>query len=172
MGSLTELIISPYPESREELYSLLLRHASIKARKLMYNPEDAEDIAQDALVRFLRTFKVSEDTTDASIRMFLNRAIFCSYVDFLRKNEKYREGRVPDDKLVTEDETEMERISEEVEELIKDLSPRHKQIYKYVMVEGMTSVEVAKLLGVTSSTVRSLLASLREKIRGSISFEI
>lgn len=53
----------------------------------------------------------------------------------------------------------------EVEEALRSLSPREKEVYELSRGEGFTSEEIGEMLGIKSGTVRTMIRRAEGKIR-------
>lgn len=172
---------------REDVESLLLRSIdgdteaygrfySMK-RPRMYRlaaricgPEDAEDVVQAV---FLRLWKVLPSISKLyKIDKWLYRATINKSIDMLRHvhqrvrlvlaDELDRDGSGVRELM---DRGELIRVFDRVAEF---LSPRQRTAFVLLEVEGFTSVEAAKYMRVTASTVRNLGMQARRKIRAAI----
>ena len=101
------------------------------------------------------------------------------YWDYTKNRQRFdREGQLQEDSLANPDvlseqdnvfnlyEDEYKPIKlQAISETLKTLSPRERQVYTYVALEGWTFKKTAHKLGLTVPTVQSYLDHLRAKVK-------
>ena len=145
------------------------------AHQVVANAEDAKDVTQDVLVRLWKKLKDYDDRYAFSTwlyRMTMNLAI-----DSLRRRARHtREVELEEDLVPFEPrrpkaagaphqaaaDAEVGRIFEELRRL---LPPQQRAAFALREMEGLTSEEVAEVLGVSSSTVRNHLLQARRTLQ-------
>ncbi len=153
----------------DRIYSIALR--------IVGDPSDAEDMAQEAFLRIwrgLEGFNMESKFSTWAYRLTTNVCI-----DFLR-----RESRVKKVPLFTMDddgeETELpvadlryspelildrEELQGAVNSALEQLEPQYRQILSMRELGGMSYGEIASQLGIKEGTVKSRIARARERMR-------
>jgi RNA polymerase sigma-70 factor, ECF subfamily len=160
--------------SRQEFEALLAEAAPLAfrvARGILRNSADAEDIAQEALIRAYRRFDRLRDRQ--RFRGWLVRIAFRLSLDRLR-SAKRRETRETlwsqtACRASTEDVAASSEFQSHLESALAGLSDKYRLVLLLNAMEGHTLEEVAVLLGVPLGTVKSRLffarKHLAEKLR-------
>lgn len=121
------------------------------------NKYDADDIYQEVFMRYVKKEPVfaSEEHRKA---WFLRVTINCSnnvFSSLWRKNTTELKGEIvqdfPDDFGVIEE--------------LKKLSVKHRQIVHMFYYEGLSTKEIAEIIGMKESTVRANLTRARAKLK-------
>lgn len=142
------------------------------AARIVGDPADAQDVAQQACLRLWQTMdrvRPDEDLDGWIYRMVVNLAL-----DTLRRRRARPEGRAavadpaalglvdpgagPEQRAIA---AELERALADV---TADLPPRQKAVFVLTRVEGLPPAQVAEILGIAPSTVRNTLFQLRAAI--------
>jgi RNA polymerase sigma-70 factor (ECF subfamily) len=146
------------------------------AQRLTRDSDDAEDIAQDVLLK-LR----------AGAADFEGRSRFTTWlyrvtrnVAFDRKRTEERRSTLlanaagPSDAgaIASDDESTIDGVADDVEQLAAlvrqyymVLPPRQRQIFELADLQGRSSVDIAAMLGIEPSTVRVTLLKARRTLR-------
>lgn len=138
------------------------------ARRLLPDPDDAEDVAQVVLLRL---------TTQ--LDRFDHRSRFETWLYRVTKNvalmsvrrDRRREGLLASHSVLvvpyeTEDRSEeTARLASLVRAYLDELTDRQRQVFMMADVQGMNSTEIGKRLGISPNTVRGVLRSARRTIR-------
>lgn len=128
------------------------------AYSYLHNMEDAEEILQDTLIQFLKTEPVLESKEH-------EKAWLLRVAANLSKNRiKYNALRKTDelmDDLVSEQKEDLSFIWEAV----KILPAKYREVIHLFYYEGYQTAQIAKILCMKESTVRSNLARGREKLK-------
>ncbi|MDB5313750.1 MAG: sigW 10 [Gemmataceae bacterium] len=145
------------------------------ALRLVDNPEDAADVAQDAFLnayQSLHTFK-----GDAEFFTWLYRIAFNTAISLKRKKRAVvsldasmngDHGLEPDDPSeYTRPGVALERTEEEglLHAALTRLSGEHRDVLVMKDIEGMKYEEIAEILGVPIGTIRSRLHRARLELR-------
>jgi RNA polymerase sigma-70 factor (ECF subfamily) len=160
--------------SREEFESLLADAAPLAfrvARGVLHNSADAEDVAQEALLRAYRRFDRLRDRQ--RFRGWIVRIAFRLALDRTR-SAKRRELRETlwsqtTHRPSTEDLAASSEFQTHLETALEGISEKYRLVLLLSAMEGHTLEEVAALLGVPLGTVKSRLffarKHLAEKLR-------
>jgi RNA polymerase sigma-70 factor, ECF subfamily len=143
---------------------------------------DADDLCQQVLIQVLRkldTFRGEARFTSWLFRIVRNEAVSrgrsrARREDRLRELIPQGEAAPPEDgasRAPPEDPAgavDTERLLSRVEECFLALSPRQRQVFQLVELEGWSAADAARELGVAPATVRVLLLRARRAIREEI----
>lgn len=124
----------------------------------LHNREDAEEILQETLIRFLQTKPVFAN--DQHEKAWLLRVAANLSKNKLRA-EKIRQTDELNEELAAEQRQDLAFVWEAVSELPE----RYRQAMHLFYHEGYASREIAHILGRNEATVRSDLQRGREKLR-------
>ena len=129
------------------------------ARALARDESEADDLVQEALMSALRNPGVAAMEPQAQLR-WLKRAAKSRLID-IRRAEKLRRARAP-----VESETYFDDLTRvEVEQTLGRLEPEQRAVVAMSALGGMTSVEIARTLGIPAPTVRTRLRAARLRLR-------
>jgi RNA polymerase sigma-70 factor (ECF subfamily) len=137
------------------------------ARALQRNPQDADDLVHDVLVRALDHLHTRH--ADAPLRPWLFTIMYNLHVSWLRRAEVRRNivpmERVNDGHLSWQPAQETELHCKETMEAFDSLLQEQRDVLLLVCVEDLSYSEVAAVLGVPIGTVMSRLSRGRERLR-------
>ncbi len=151
------------------------------AIRLSSDPNDAEDLVQDTIVKAYRFFASYERGTNAKAWLF--RILKNSYINNYRKQSK-QPYQVDYDEISTyyesvrserSDTTDMEEImyrellDDEVTTALNKLPEDFRTVVLLCDIEGFTYEEIANMLDVPIGTIRSRLHRGRNLLRTSLS---
>jgi RNA polymerase sigma-70 factor (ECF subfamily) len=171
------------PESKTaEMQDVLSRYLPAfyrKAYRQLGNAADAEDAVQEALLsayKHLDQFKgqaqmstwVTAIVTNCA-RMQLRRRprqIHLSLDERFGEEEEYcLSERLPDHGPSPEDETRTSELHRNLLQFVAQLSPPLRKAFQLRELEGLSTSEAARILGVADGTVKAQLARARAKLR-------
>lgn len=150
------------------------------AIRLANDPNDAEDLVQDTIVKAYRFFASYERGTNAKAWLF--RILKNSYINNYRKQSK-QPFQVDYDEISTyyesvrserSDTTDMEEImyrellDDEVTSALNRLPEDFRTVVLLCDIEGFTYEEIANMLDVPIGTIRSRLHRGRNLLRSSL----
>jgi RNA polymerase sigma-70 factor, ECF subfamily len=136
------------------------------ARGVLRNDADAEDVAQEALLRAYRRFERLRDR--ARFRGWLVRISFRLAIDRVRssKRREIRETlwsqQVP--RGSTEDAAAHSEFQSNLARAMDELAAKHRLVLLLAAMEGHTLEEVAEMLGLPVGTVKSRLFFARKQL--------
>jgi RNA polymerase sigma-70 factor (ECF subfamily) len=136
------------------------------ALRLSRNPDDAQDLLQDTLLRAFRAFDTFAEGTNEKawlIRILTNR-----YISLIRKTRKVNITGLDDEMPAPEGDGTIEiagALDEEIDCALKSLSEGVRLAVVLVDLEGMTYEEAADTIGIPIGTVRSRLNRGREILK-------
>ena len=136
------------------------------ARGVLRNSADAEDVAQEALLRAYQRFERLRDRT--RFRAWLVRIAFRLAIDRTRSSER-RERRetlwsrqAP--AASTEDIAATSEFHAHLEDAMDELPEKHRLVLLLAAMEGHSLDEVAEMLGLPAGTVKSRLFFARKQL--------
>jgi RNA polymerase sigma-70 factor (ECF subfamily) len=139
------------------------------ATRLAGDPHAAEEIVQDALLRVLRSWQTFRG--ESAFRTWFFRIVINVFRDSLRQSA----AEVPIDDIAVEPAdsasaqppqaamaAELERrIAQEVSQL----PPRQREVLVLSVYEGLSTREVAGVVGISQSNVHSTLSAARSRLK-------
>jgi len=156
--------------NEEALAALVDQYASTLYRvafSVLRNPSDAEDAVQEAFLRVLRHRNMLDDVRDH--RVWLIRIVWNIVLDRKRRAKTRPEtddveelARVlPANGLSAEQRAAAAQHHAHVLACVDQLPPKERQVLMLSAFEELSSVEIAVILGITESSVRSRLFRAR-----------
>lgn len=149
---------------------LVLRHlprAHAVAFRLLGHREDAEDLVQDAFIQALDkidSFDASRPFAPWFFRILTNRGLNVRQSRALRTVSE-----IPEDTASREDSPDVAAEREELRGRLRDavgaLPERQQLIVQLFEVDGWTSAEIARTLGISDGTVRWHVHEARRVLR-------
>ncbi len=139
------------------------------ARRLLRQPEDGEEVVQEAFRRLWQTAERLEAHT--KLRPWLYTVVRHLAIDRLRKRRETLSEEVDDVPSSTRPSLLLseKRDAEAVQEALKALAPRQREAITMVYYDGLTGAETAEALGVGIEAVESLLSRARHRLRALLS---
>jgi RNA polymerase sigma-70 factor, ECF subfamily len=144
-----------------------LRQARGIARRLMQDPDDADDLVQEAFLRALEKIK-SFDSTRAFGPWFFRILVNAGHDVFRRRATRPTEPERTDVISPTptpDQQAEGSEIRRRFEQALAELPPRQRLIVWSFEVDGLSTEEIADTLGVGQVTVRWHLHQGRRALR-------
>jgi RNA polymerase sigma-70 factor (ECF subfamily) len=140
------------------------------ARRMLNDPMEAEDVAQET---FLRVWKAAErwEPGRARVSTWVSRIAINLCYDRLRKRRDVPTATLPD-KVDTalDQETVVARTetSDQLGSAIAELPDRQKQAIELVHFQEMSNIEAARVMDITVDALESLLARGRRKLKSAL----
>jgi RNA polymerase sigma-70 factor (ECF subfamily) len=136
------------------------------ARGVLRNDADAEDVAQEALIRAYRRFDRLRDRN--RFRAWLVRISFRLALDRARSGKR-REQRETlwsqtSPRATTEDLAACSEFQAHLDRALEELSPKLRLVLLLAAMEGHTMEEVAAMLAIPPGTVKSRLSFARKQL--------
>ncbi len=169
-----------YDEARrraeeETLAALVSQYAGTLYRvaySVLRNPSDAEDAVQEAFLRVLRHRETLNEVRDQ--RVWLIRIVWNVVLDRKRRMKTRPEtddvaelARVlPAEGLTADERVAAAQHHARVLACVEQLPAKERQVLMLSAFEELTSVEIASVLGITESSVRSRLFRARNLMAG------
>ena len=162
--------VTPTPEQivadhGERIYRL--------AYRLTGNRQDAEDLAQDTLMRVLRSIDSFTPTGPGAMEAWVKRIATNLFLDAGRRKSRVRVDAISDERTdlwvslaATPDEAYADgTFDDDIERALAELPPDFRAAVVLCDVEGLSYDEVADVLGVKIGTVRSRIHRGRTMLR-------
>lgn len=149
-------------KTEQDLYKAYETHANRLLRlaySYLHNMEDAEDILQECLLRYLHKSPVflSEEHEKAwLLRVCANLSKNKIDYNVLRQTDELQEELV---------RLEKKNLSF-VWDAVKALPLEQREVIHLYYQEGLSTVEIAKVLGQNESSIRSRLKRARDRLKG------
>lgn len=144
-----------------------LPRARLVARRLMQDPDDADDLVQDAFLRALE--KIASFDIARAFEPWFTRLLVNLGLD-LRRKQKVRRTEAYDPELVpgaarTDAEVERGELSDSLNRALARLPDRQRLIVCLFEIDGHSTEEVANMLEVSQVTIRWHLHQARRTLR-------
>ncbi len=167
---------------RHALEALLQRYQAQVYRfgvKMCRDPEDAKEVLQDTLLAMARGVRDFRGASSVSTWLYAIARSFCIKQRRKRKSNRAQErsldadaalhaarlvdpARRPDEALASK---EIERA---LEQAIRALAPRDREVLVLRDMEGLSAAEVAEILGVSVKAIKSRLHRARLSLRAQL----
>jgi RNA polymerase sigma-70 factor, ECF subfamily len=149
----------------EELVAAHQRIVYRVALRLLGRPEDAQDVAQEVLLKLYRNLRKLRD--DQHVVAWLYRVTVNACQDALRKRPDWPE-LAPDHPTMDPDpesQTNFEQRKRILAAALGRLGVKERAAIVLREIEGLSTEEVARILGSAEVTVRSQISTARTKLR-------
>ena len=165
---------------RELFYQLVRPHERavyLVAYSVLKNEADAEDVAQEAILKAFRSlpdFRGDSRFQHWLIKIALNEARMryrkrqgekLQSLDQSPEDEDYVPLQIADWRELPPDVLERKEVREEIQNAIARLSDKYREVLVLRDIEEMTIAETAQILDITEATVKVRLFRARLKLR-------
>ena len=177
-----ELAVRPgfFGERAQELENVVLRYLPMFYRRAFHflgNATDAEDAVQDALLsayKHLGQFRgqaqlstwLTSIVTNAARMQLRRRGSYLSLDEQQGEDGLTLSERLRDSKPGPEEVRSAAELRDRLVNGVKQLSPTLRRAFQLRHIEGLTTKEAARVLGVPEGTVKSQVARARGKLAG------
>lgn len=127
------------------------------------NKAEAEDAVYEAVLRLLE--KDMSAINPGSLRLYLFRMVYNLCTDRRRAGAT---SRIPVESVDVEDDTEAALDMEEADRInafLNELPEREAEIIRMNVIDGLTFVEIGRILAIPSSTAKSRYRTGMERLR-------
>lgn len=140
----------------EELYDKLYRYCYMKTR----HPQTAEDLTQEAFLRFLRTRDVGEIKTQTAYLYTIARNL-C--IDFYRTKQVLPLEQAED--CTSEDKDDLHTVRIALEQALEQLPEEDRDLIFLRYTNGVSAAETGKILGLSRFAVYRREKQILKKLR-------
>jgi RNA polymerase sigma-70 factor (ECF subfamily) len=168
-----ELLARVQRGETEAFDALVRRHlprARVVARRLMQDPDDADDLVQEAFLRALE--KIRTFDLERAFGPWFNRLLVNLGLDLRRKRAARGTGSHDPELLeggsTPDRETERSEFTRSLHDALQALPDRQRMVVSLYDIDGLTTEEVASMLNVSQVTVRWHLHHARRALRDAL----
>ncbi len=143
------------------------------ARRLLRDEAEAEDVAQEALLRLWRQGQ-SLEVGPAGVGPWLKRVVSNLAIDKLRVRGRFDVTDEPPEQPQAADQLrrlEQRELADRVEEALRQLPDRQRLALTMFHYEGLSMQDVGDMMGVSAEAVESLLARARRSLKVALAAE-
>lgn len=166
-----ELIVKVSVGDRKAFNELASRHADFlyaMIYRMVYRPEDAEDIVQETFLRLWQKAGLWKPDGGASVKTWLYRIASNLCIDMKRKKAN-QEGELkvepPSEAASAEREMQSKQTGEAVAAALAELPDRQRIALILCHYQGMSNAEAADVLKTTVKGVEGLLVRARQAVK-------
>lgn len=157
-------------QSLMRLYDLCCDTVFNASYRIVLNSQDAEEITQDA---FLKTFEKLDCFTgsERDFTAWVKTIAINRSIDLFRKNSREPFYSEIDDRTsdIEDDSDDFEDFPiEKIKEALEALPDGYRHTITLRLIEGMEFAEIAEVMGIKESSVRSQYARGLERLRASV----
>jgi RNA polymerase sigma factor (sigma-70 family) len=152
-------------KAQEELCKLYYGYVMSIALRFSSCHDNALEIANDSFLKIFR--KIRSYQTDKEFKPWIRKIAINTAIDYYRK-EKRNCAEIPIEETYNElvDESVMDNLNaEEIIKLINSLPVHYRYTFSLFEIEGYSHDEIARQLGITTSTSRTYLTRAKEMLR-------
>jgi len=153
-------------QSYEQLYHRYARAMFNTSLRIVNNTADAEDVLQES---FLSAFKLDHFDYSSTFGAWLKRIVINKSIDLLRRKRMQivhiDEAAVDrEEEPDAADEGSLKLKVEEIKKAMAQLPDGYRTVLSLSLFEGYDYDEIAGILGITASTVRTQFHRARKKL--------
>jgi RNA polymerase sigma-70 factor (ECF subfamily) len=161
-------------EDRQRFEQLVLPHADAAfnlARWLLRSREDAEDVAQEAILRACRFFRGFHGGDSRAWLLQIVRNTCYSWLEKNRSRElmvEFDEEQYPQSVATPESITIAGEGRERLTRALETLAPRYREVLVLRELEGCSYKEIAAITSIPIGTVMSSLSRARRQLHSAL----
>jgi RNA polymerase sigma-70 factor (ECF subfamily) len=140
------------------------------ARRMLRDDAEAEDVVQEAMLRLWRSADGLE-VGPSGLRPWLRRVVSNLCVDRMRSGKRLTvTDEVPEQAEPATQHSQLEArdASQRVDAALKALPDRQRTALTLFHYEGLSQIEVGKIMGISDEAVESLLARARRSLKAAL----
>lgn len=180
-------LIELFKKGKEEAFEEIVRRYQKKVYnttyRIMGNPEDASDLAQEAFIRIYRSLRNFQGKSSFSTWLFTVTTNVCR--DELRKRQRrlkvqslsepleFEDGNVEreiaDESMAPEVISLHRELTDEIQAVIETLPDEQKEAIVLRELQGFSYEEIAEITGVSLGTVKSRISRGRQNMKKELS---
>jgi RNA polymerase sigma-70 factor (ECF subfamily) len=148
-----------------QLWSQHSPHIDAVIRRLVGDPDEAADIAQEVWIQIFRALPSYRG--DSQFGTWAHRIAVNRTLNALRRTRRIAKSEtdIEDDTVAVEHDSERALLAATIEDAAGQLSPGARTVFMMHDVEGFTHEEIARELGITPGGSKSQLFKARAKLR-------
>lgn len=156
--------------------ALVDRHLPVMlavARRMLRDDAEAEDVAQEAMLRLWRSSGRLE-ISEYGARPWLRRVVSNLCIDRVRAGRNTTVvDEVPEQPQAADQVHSLERheASVRVDAALKELPERQRMALVLFHYEGLSQIEIGKTMGISDEAVESLLSRARRSLKAALASE-
>jgi len=131
-----------------------------------------QDIAMEIVnTGFLRVFKKLDTFAfKGSLEGWIRKLVYHSLSEYYKKNAKYMQKMVFEEKDASVSETALENIfAEDIMKMVEMLPPATQRVFRLYAIEGFTHPEISEKINISVGTSKWHLSAARKKLQELIS---
>lgn len=180
-------LIQAFKHGNEEVFEEIVRRYQKKVYhttyRMMGNPEDANDLAQEVFIRVYRNLERFQGKSSFSTWLFTIATNICR--DELRKRQRrvpvqsisepihFEDGElereIADESMAPETMSLHRELHDEIQAVIEQLPTEQKEAIILRELQGFSYEEIAEIAGVSLGTVKSRISRARMNMRKGLS---
>lgn len=173
-----ESLVARVQTGDHEAFAVLVRRRTplfyTAAYRMCGQQDDAEDIVQEAFLKFWRKPQAYDPDKNAKFTTWFYRVVTNLAIDYVRRKKPQADPVVldlmPDDRDGVDEALIADERADALETAIQDLPERQKVALNLCFYEGLSNKEAADILGVGVKALESLLmrakTALKEEFDG------
>lgn len=173
-GQVTHEIISKASGGNTEAFRMIVNCHQAFAYSVSYrflgNPEDSEDITQEAFIRLWKN--LHKYRPDVKLTTWLYRIIANLCLDFLKStHSRQQKNHTPVEAAFAlrsyeqaDSELNANELNELIQEAVADLTPKQKAVFILRDLEGLPVEDVCVILSTSAGNVKSNLWHARQQV--------
>ena len=149
---------------QEILYRKYFQRMIYMCRRYTDDPDIAMEIVNNG---FLRVFKKLDTFSfKGSLEGWIRRIVYHSLSDYFKKNSKYLQFLVFEERDAVIEETALNNAYvEDILKMVDLLPPATQRIFKLYAIEGLTHPEISKKVNISIGTSKWHLSEARKKLQ-------